>query len=181
MKLDVHDTRIEGVKVLTPVSFKDQRGEFFEAYNKRELEALGIPSDFVQDNYSISQRGVIRGLHFQIKPYDQDKLVRCTSGSIYDVAVDLRPNSKTFGQWFGVELNAQNRKQLFIPKGFAHGLQALENGSQACYKITAYYEPDYERCIHPLDQALAINWPIENDIILSLKDSEAPNFSEMIG
>ena len=181
MKLDVHDTRIEGVKVLTPVSFKDHRGEFFEAYNKRELVALGIPSDFVQDNYSISQRGVIRGLHFQLKPYDQDKLVRCTSGSIYDVAVDLRPNSKTFGQWFGVELNAQNRKQLFIPKGLAHGLQALENGSQACYKITAYYAPDFERCINPLDQTLAIKWPIGKDVILSSKDSEAPNFSEMIG
>ena len=175
----MENTDIEGLKVLTPTSFTDIRGEFFEAYNKKELEVLGIPFDFVQDNFSISQCGVIRGLHYQVEPYQQDKLVSCTFGSIYDVAVDMRPNSKTLGQWFGIELSAKNRKQLFIPKGFAHGLQALEDGSQACYKITDYYAPDFERCINPLDQKLAISWPIKNNIILSSKDSEAPMFNEL--
>ena len=102
MKLKKQDTAIEGVKVLTPTSFTDIRGEFFEAYNKREFEVLGIPYDFVQDNFSVSQCGVIRGLHYQLEPYQQDKLVSCTFGSIYDVAVDLRPDSKTFGHWFGI-------------------------------------------------------------------------------
>ena len=180
MKLNMQNTEIEGVKVLTPTSFTDVRGEFFEAYNKIEFEALGMSCEFVQDNFSVSRRGVIRGLHYQLEPYQQDKLVSCTFGSIYDVAVDLRPDSKTFGKWFGIELSAKNRKQLLIPKGFAHGLQALENGSQACYKITAHYAPDFERCINPLDLTLAIAWPLKNDAILSPKDSKAPMFSEIL-
>ncbi|MEE2923659.1 MAG: dTDP-4-dehydrorhamnose 3,5-epimerase [bacterium] len=179
MKLKMQNTAIDGVKVLTPTSFTDIRGEFFEAYNKREFEVLGIPYDFVQDNFSVSHCGVIRGLHYQLEPYQQDKLVSCTFGSIFDVAVDLRPNSKTFGDWFGIELSARNRKQLFIPKGFAHGLQALEAGSQACYKLTVHYAPDFERCINPLDPTLAITWPLDDDLILSPKDSNAPMFSEL--
>ncbi len=179
MKLKIENTAIEAVKVLTPTSFTDIRGEFFEVYNRKEFEVLGIPCDFVQDNFSISKSAVIRGLHYQLEPYQQDKLVCCTFGSIYDVAVDLRPDSKTFGKWFGIELSAKNRKQLLIPKGFAHGLQALEDESQACYKITAHYAPEYERCINPLDPILGINWPLDN-VILSTKDSKAPMFNELL-
>ena len=175
----MQNTEIEGLKVLTPRSFTDVRGEFFEAYNKRDFEILGIPFDFVQDNFSVSKFGVIRGLHYQVEPYEQDKLVSCTLGSIFDVAVDLRPDSKTFGKWFGIKLSATNRKQLLIPKGFAHGLQALEAGSQACYKITVNYAPDFERCINPLDPSLAIKWPIKDDVILSSKDSNAPMLHEI--
>ena len=179
MSFQVEKTYIEGVLVLTPKVFKDQRGEFFEAYNSRDLKVIGLPSLFVQDNYSISHRGVIRGLHYQTGNYEQDKLVRCTSGAIFDVALDLRAESPTFGRWFGIELSFRNRKQLFIPKGCAHGLQALEEGSQACYKITSHYAPDFEYCINPLDPTLKINWPIQNGIILSSKDAEAPSWEQV--
>lgn len=179
MKFQIQKTEIEGVLIIIPTVFKDARGEFYEAFNARELRSLGLPSEFVQDNYSISHQGVIRGLHFQTGKYEQGKLVRCTSGAIFDVAVDLRPESPTVGHWTGVELSARNRWQLYIPKGCAHGFQALEEGTQTCYKITTHYAPDFESCINPLDPTLAINWPLPDNIILSAKDAQAPGWNQV--
>ena len=136
--MDFSKTPIEGLLVLQPKIFKDRRGYFFESYNKKDFEHLGIFMDFVQDNESFSCQNTLRGLHFQKPPFDQAKLIRVIQGTIWDVAVDLRKNSKTFGKWFGVEISAENKKQFFIPRGFAHGFSVLSKTAISAYKKEQY-------------------------------------------
>ncbi|MCR5099177.1 MAG: dTDP-4-dehydrorhamnose 3,5-epimerase [Lachnospiraceae bacterium] len=174
---------IEGLCVITPQVFGDSRGYFMETYNYNDFAAEGIDMDFVQDNQSASTRGVLRGLHFQID-HPQDKLVRVIRGEVYDVAVDLRPDSKTYGRWFGVVLSAENKKQLFIPKDFAHGFMVLSDEAEFCYKVTDFYHPNDEGGIMWNDPDLCVEWPIpegmtEADINLSEKDKVNPSFKEV--
>lgn len=174
--MNVIETKIEGLLILEPRVFGDARGWFMESFNQKAFEqalserGLGVPQ-FVQDNHSFSQRGVLRGLHFQKAPYAQGKLVRVVQGRAWDVAVDIRENSETFGQWVGVELSSENHKQFWIPEGFAHGFVALEDNTQFLYKATNYYNKESEGSILWNDSALSIEWPIsEQDISLSEKD-----------
>ncbi len=174
-------TDIEGLIVCTPRVFGDARGYFFESFSLRELEAFaGRRLEFVQDNESRSVRGVVRGLHFQRAPHAQAKLVRCTAGRILDVAVDLRPDSPTFGRHFSIELSADNKRQLFIPAGFAHGFSVLSPEAVFQYKCTAYYCPEAEDGIYFADPALGIDWHISPDeAIVSPKDAVRPPLSEL--
>lgn len=168
-------TEIEGVVVLEPRVFGDSRGYFFESYSKRVFDELVCPIDFVQDNESSSTRGVMRGLHFQGPPYAQSKLVRCVRGAVVDVAVDIRKGSPTFGRHVAVELSADNHRQLFIPKGFAHGFAVLSDIAVMQYKCDEYYHPEADGGISILDESLAINWGISiQDAILSEKDKRHP-------
>ncbi len=174
---------IEGLCVITPQVFGDSRGYFMETYNYNDFAAEGIDVEFVQDNQSASTKGVLRGLHFQID-HPQDKLVRVIRGEVYDVAVDLRPDSETYGKWFGVVLSAENKKQLFIPKDFAHGFLVLSDEAEFCYKVTDFYHPNDEGGIMWNDPELGVKWPIpegmtEDDINLSEKDRINPTFSEV--
>ena len=163
-------TILPDVLILEPKVFGDARGFFFESYNKREFHgATGLDVDFVQDNHSRSSRGVLRGLHYQIAQ-PQGKLVRCVAGEIFDVAVDLRQGSPTFGRWVGNRLSAENRRQLWIPPGFAHGFLVLSESAEFLYKTTDYYAPEHERCLRWDDPDLAIDWPLLGDPILSVKD-----------
>ena len=172
---------IDGVIQFTPKKFADERGFFSETYNKQVLAEAGINLDFVQDNQSLSvDSGVLRGLHFQSPPHAQDKLVRVTRGSILDVAVDIRAGSKTFGQHIAVELSADNWKQLFVPKGFAHGFCTLTPNTEVQYKVTDYYAPECDKGLAWDDAALGIDWPITaSDVILSDKDKTHPKLSEL--
>jgi dTDP-4-dehydrorhamnose 3,5-epimerase len=178
----VEKTKIDGLLIIEPTVFGDDRGWFMESYNHlkfaQELERLSLPvPTFVQDNHSFSQRGVLRGLHFQKQPFAQGKLVRVVQGKAWDVAVDLRPHSKSYGEWVGIELSAQNKKMFWIPEGFAHGFVALEDNTQFLYKATNYYNKQSEESIIWNDPTLAIEWPINlNEISLSEKDSEATLF-----
>ena len=170
---------------MTPVlietrPFHDSRGFFVESFNRRELEAtLGHPVDFVQDNHSRSTRGVLRGLHYQLPPAAQGKLVRVTRGTIFDVAVDIRRQSDTFGQWFGYEMTEDDFRQLWIPEGFAHGFLALTNFAEVQYKATDYYAPEQERSIAWDDPEVGIAWPLEGiEPNVSIKDRTAPSLSD---
>ncbi|MDR3569354.1 MAG: dTDP-4-dehydrorhamnose 3,5-epimerase [Syntrophobacteraceae bacterium] len=163
-------TDIEGVRILEPQVFCDDRGFFFESYNTKTAAALGIDIDFVQDNHSMSLRGTLRGLHYQVRR-QQAKLVRVVCGEVFDVAVDLRRSSPTFGRWFGVRLSALNRLQLFLPEGFGHGFQALSDTAEVLYKASDFYAPDQERCIRWNDPDLAIDWPLPGEMIISAKDA----------
>lgn len=164
-------TSLQGVLILEPEVFVDPRGVFFESYNQRRFEeTTGSRAPFVQDNHSTSARHVLRGLHYQVKR-PQAKLVRVTAGEVFDVSVDLRRNSPTFGRWVGVILSADNRKQLWIPEGFGHGFLTLSDDAAVVYKTTDYYAPDCERTIRWDDPALAITWPITSPPILSTKDA----------
>ena len=160
-------TPIEGLLIVEPRVFKDNRGYFFESYNKKLYEDSGIKDDFVQDNQSFSSYGVIRGLHYQLNPFAQSKLVRVLQGKIFDVAVDLRKGSKTFGKWFGVELSDENFRQLYIPRGFAHGFSVLSETAIVFYKCDNYYAPEYERGIIYNDTNLNIDWkiPVGKEVI----------------
>ena len=149
---------IQGLKVIEPSVFGDSRGYFMETYNYNDFAAAGIDCKFVQDNQSASKKGVLRGLHFQIN-YPQDKLVRVVNGEVFDVAVDLREGSETFGKWFGVVLSAENKKQFFIPKGFAHGFIVLSDFAEFCYKVTDFYHPGDEGGLAWNDPAIGIEWP----------------------
>ena len=149
---------IEGLKVIEPAVFGDARGYFMETYNYNDFKAAGIPEVFVQDNQSASKKGVLRGLHFQ-KHFPQDKLVRVIRGEVYDVAVDLREGSRTFGQWYGVLLSEENKKQFFIPKNFAHGFLVLSDYAEFCYKCTDFYHPNDEGGLAWNDPAIGIEWP----------------------
>lgn len=165
---------IKGLKVIEPAVFGDSRGYFMETYNYNDFAAAGIDCQFVQDNQSASKKGVLRGLHFQIN-YPQDKLVRVVNGEVFDVAVDLREDSETFGKWFGVVLSAENKKQFFIPKGFAHGFIVLSDFAEFCYKVTDFYHPNDEGGLLWKDPAIGVEWPMpagmtEEDLILSEKD-----------
>lgn len=174
-------TDIEGLIVCTPRVFADARGYFFESFSLRELEAFaGRRLEFVQDNESRSVRGVVRGLHFQRAPHAQAKLVRCTAGCILDVAVDLRPDSPTFGRHFSIELSSENKRQLFIPAGFAHGFSVLSPEAVFQYKCSAYYCPEAEDGIYFADPALGIDWRIGPDeAIVSPKDAVRRPLSEL--
>lgn len=169
-------TSIPGLLILQPKVFGDERGFFFESYSRRSfLDATGLDLDFVQHNHSRSTRGVLRGLHYQLPPYAQGKLVRVASGAIWDVAVDVRPDSPTFGRWEGVELSAQNQKQLWLPPGFAHGFLVLSDSAEVLYMTTSAYAPQAEAAVRWDDPALAIAWPdVGVAPLLSPKDLQAP-------
>ena len=162
-------TTIADVQVLEPKVFEDSRGTFFESYNERVLAELGIEDPFVQDNQSFSRRDVVRGLHYQIH-HPQGKLIRCLSGEIYDVALDLRRYSPTFSQWVGEVLSSSNRKMLWIPPGFAHGFMVLSEGAEVLYKATDFYAPQHERTLLWNDPALKIDWRRGSRALLSAKD-----------
>ena len=171
-------TKLDGVVCLEPKVFGDERGFFFESFNRETFQkATGTSPDFVQDNHSRSARNVLRGLHYQVDPHAQGKLVRVVSGAIFDVAVDIRRSSPTFGQWIGETLSAENRAQLWIPRGFAHGFLALTDGAEIAYKASAYWAPESERTIAWNDPDLAIDWPLTAEPILSGKDLEGRPFA----
>lgn len=170
---------IEGLKVIEPKVFGDERGYFFESYNYKDYADAGITQEFVQDNQSASVKGVLRGLHFQ-KEFPQDKLVRVINGEVFDVAVDLREGSATYGKWFGVLLSAENKKQLFIPKNFAHGFYVLSDYAEFAYKCTDFYHPNDEGGIMWNDPDIGVEWPMDDgtEPILSEKDHKWPSFKE---
>lgn len=170
---------IPDVLLLEPRVFDDSRGAFFESYNARTFnELVGRDVQFVQDNQSLSRRGVVRGLHYQVAPAPQSKLVRVLSGAIFDVAVDIRRSSPSLGKWVGEILSAENRRQVWIPEGFAHGFVALRDGTEVLYKTTDFYQRAAERAIRWDDPELGIAWPTEVAPILSDKDAEAPAFRD---
>jgi len=171
-------TAIPEVIILEPKVFGDERGFFFESFNARAFEqATGLKREFVQDNHSKSAKHVLRGLHYQIQN-PQGKLVRVTQGEVFDVAVDLRKSSKTFGQWVGVHLSADNKKQLWVPEGFAHGFVVLSETAEFLYKTTDYYAPEYERSLLWNDPVLNIDWPVEEQPKLAAKDASALTLAE---
>ncbi len=180
--MKVTATKIPDVLIIEPKSFGDERGFFFESFNKKEFdEAVDKTAvskvEFVQDNHSKSSKGVLRGLHYQIKQ-PQGKLVRVTCGEVYDVAVDLRKASATFGQWVGTHLSAENKRQFWVPAGFAHGFVVLSELAEFLYKTTDYYAPEYERCIHWDDADLAIDWQCAENPLVSEKDSNGTAFKD---
>jgi dTDP-4-dehydrorhamnose 3,5-epimerase len=175
MKLTL--TSIPDLLILDPKVFEDERGFFFESYNQRVFEELGVSAQFVQDNHSRSRKGILRGLHYQIKNA-QGKLVRAVAGEIYDVAVDLRKHSPTFGKWLGFHLSAANKRQIYVPPGFAHGFLVLSDYAEVIYKTTDFYSPQHERCIVWNDPTLGIDWPIEGGPILSPKDAGGASFTQ---
>jgi dTDP-4-dehydrorhamnose 3,5-epimerase len=173
-KFDVIQTGIDGLIVIEPTVFGDERGYFMETWNAKDFEDIGIDTPFVQDNQSKSIKNVLRGLHYQ-KKNPQGKLVRVLSGAVYDVAVDLRKKSPTFGQWYGVMLTAENKKQFYVPEGFAHGFLVTSETAEFAYKCTRYYDPSDEGGIRWDDPNIAITWPTMNEKpILSNKDSALP-------
>ena len=167
--MKVIETALPDVLLLEPRIFEDERGHFFESYNKKTLKDLGIDYEFVQDNHSRSKKGVLRGLHYQIQQ-PQGKLVRVIEGEVFDVAVDIRKNSPTFGKWAGFNLSAQNKRVAWIPPGFAHGFLTLSDVAEFLYKTTDYWAPEYERCIRWDDVDIAIEWPFAARFIVSDKD-----------
>ena len=179
-------TFIEDLSIIKPLVFEDDRGFFYESYNKRDFFELGIKDEFVQDNHSKSQKNVLRGLHFQ-KDYPQGKLIRVIKGKIYDVVVDLRKESFTFGKWFGVELSDESRFMLYIPKGFAHGFLTIEDDTEVLYKTTDYYNPEDEGGIIWNDKDLNIDWKFKEygidkkNLILSEKDKKQLSFEKFLG
>ena len=174
--MKINKTFIEDLLIIDPQLFKDDRGFFYESYNKNNLD---INIVFVQDNESKSYKGVIRGLHFQAPPFEQTKLVRCVSGNILDVAVDLRTNSKTYGMSFSIELSSDNKKQLLIPKGFAHGFQILSETAIVNYKVDNYYNPKSDSGLIWNDKDLSIDWNLDLKPILSVKDLKLISFNEL--
>ena len=176
--MKINKTFIEDLLIIEPQLFKDDRGFFYESYNKNNLDKV-INIVFVQDNESKSNRGVIRGLHFQAPPFEQSKLVRCISGNILDVAVDLRTNSKTYGKSFSIELSSENNKQLFVPKGFAHGFQVLSNTAIVNYKVDNYYNPKSDSGLIWNDKDLLIDWNHDIKPILSVKDLKLISFKDL--
>ena len=172
-KIKVTSCDIEGLYVIEPTVFKDERGYFVETYNQNDFKEAGLNMVFVQDNQSMSVKGVLRGLHFQ-KQYPQGKLVRAIRGAVFDVAVDLRANSKTYGKWFGVELTAANKKQFYIPEGFAHGFLVLSDEAEFAYKCTDFYHPGDEGGLAYNDPEIGIDWPFEEgvELIISEKDKK---------
>lgn len=178
--MEVAATSLPGVLLLEPPVFRDERGWFMESFNERAFEQAllasgqSMPGQFVQDNHSSSKKGVLRGLHYQLPPYAQGKLVRVVAGAAFDVAVDIRRSSSTFGHWIGVELSAANRRQLWIPEGFAHAFLALAENTEFVYKTTSYYVKQSERAIRWDDPAVGIRWPTDAKPRLAVKDAEAP-------
>ncbi len=183
-KINVIETGLEGLLIIEPKVFGDSRGFFLEFYNKREFEEAGIKKDFVQDNHSKSGKNVLRGLHFQNK-HPQGKLVRAIRGTLYDVVVDLRKDSKTYKKSYGIELSEQNKKMLYIPEGFAHGFLALSEETEINYKATDYYYPEYDAGLRWNDKEINVDWGFskygikEEELILSEKDRKLPFFDEL--
>jgi dTDP-4-dehydrorhamnose 3,5-epimerase len=178
--MTIEKTVIKDLVIINPSVFEDSRGYFFEAYNKSKFQESGIDYQFIQDNQSFSKRGVIRGLHLQINPFAQAKLVRVLEGEILDVAVDLRKNSATYGQHFSMVLSAENKKQLMVPHGFAHGFSVLSETASVLYKVDQLYHKESERGIRYDDPTLAIDWQLDpNEIIVSDKDLILPGFNEI--
>ena len=180
MPYQVTQTPLAGVLVLEPKVFGDARGFFFESFNARDFEqATGLKETFVQDNHSKSTKGVLRGLHYQTQ-HAQGKLVRVAQGAVFDVAVDIRQDSPTFGQWFGLELSSENKKQLWIPAGLAHGFLVTSESAEFLYKTTDYYHPEFERSLLWNDPTLKIEWPIDatdGEVLLSAKDKHGQEFT----
>ncbi|MGO4694207.1 dTDP-4-dehydrorhamnose 3,5-epimerase [Paenibacillus sp. 2TAB26] len=172
-------TELEGVLLLEPSVFGDHRGWFMETYSTAKFKEIGLELEFVQDNESFSAaKGTLRGLHYQLNPKAQTKLIRCTKGAIFDVAVDIRQGSPTYGQWYGVELSADNKAQLLVPKGFAHGFMTLTEDVEVQYKVDELYAPECDRGIVWNDPSIGIKWPINISPILSDKDAKAPLFKD---
>jgi len=175
------DTQLEGVFLIKPRVFQDQRGFFLESYSQKEFGKKGIKANFVQDNFSFSRKkGTLRGLHFQLPPFSQAKLVRVSRGKVWDVVVDLRKNSPTFGQWQGFELSQENFLMLFVPCGFAHGFCTLEDEVDFCYKVDNFYDAQSDSGIVWNDPDLAIDWPLENQPIISEKDENLPQWKDFL-
>ncbi len=172
----VQDTRLPGLKIITPERFGDARGFFSESYHRTRLAEHGITCEFVQDNHSMSaQVGTVRGLHFQAPPHAQAKLIRCGRGRLFDVAVDIRAGSPTFGQWDGIELSFENGRQLFVPKGFLHGIVTLEPDTEIIYKCSDYYAPKCDRAVRFDDPAIGIDWGVDTSVVvISDRDAAAP-------
>lgn len=177
-QIKVYKPEIEGLMVIEPTVHGDERGYFMETYNARDLKEAGLDRVFVQDNQSMSKKGVLRGLHFQ-KKFPQAKLVRVIKGEVFDVAVDIRKGSKTFGKWYGVELTEQNKKQFYIPEGFAHGFLVRSETAEFCYKVTDFYHPDDEGGIIWNDPDIGIDWGDVSQVILSEKDKVYKRLKEV--
>lgn len=180
--MKVERTAIDGVLVLEPKVFGDERGFFMESFNQQRFDqAAGSATAFVQDNHSRSTRGVLRGLHYQLAPHAQGKLVRVTQGSVFDVAVDVRVRSRTFGRWIGVELSSENHRQLWLPPGMAHGFLVTSDSADFLYKTTDYYAPATEACIRWDDPTLAITWPDTGGApMVSPKDAQGASFKDAV-
>ncbi|WLI77676.1 dTDP-4-dehydrorhamnose 3,5-epimerase [Kosakonia sp. H02] len=177
--MNVIKTEIPDVLIFEPKVFGDDRGFFFESFSQKVFEeAVGRKVEFVQDNHSKSAKGVLRGLHYQLEPYAQGKLVRCVVGEVFDVAVDIRKDSPTFAKWVGVNLSAENKRQLWIPEGFAHGFLVLSETAEFVYKTTNYYHPESDRGIIWNDPTFNIQWPLEFEPVLSDKDNKQALFCE---
>ena len=177
--MEVIETKLKGVLVLKPKVFEDARGYFFESYNQNLFQNAGLNLNFVQDNQSLSQKGVLRGLHFQNNPHAQGKLVRVITGAVYDVAVDIRKKSPTYGQWFGLELTAENKTMMYIPEGFAHGFATLKDNTIFSYKCTNFYNKASEDCLLWNDPDIGINWNLENPL-LSEKDLQGKRIKDFV-
>ena len=177
-KFKITKLDIEGLLIIEPTVFGDDRGYFYESYNKKELEEVGFDVEFIQDNQSKSKKGVLRGLHYQ-KTKPQGKLVRVISGRIIDIALDIRKDSKTFGKWYSIELSAENKKQLYVPEGFAHGFVVISDYAEFLYKVTDYYDPSDEAGILYNDPTLNIDWGNIEEVILSDKDKVQPLFKDI--
>lgn len=178
--MQIEQTALPGVLILTPQRFGDHRGFFSESWSRQRMADHGLDFDFVQDNHSLSAAvGTVRGLHFQTPPHAQDKLVRCGRGALLDVAVDIRRGSPTYGQWVGVELSAENGRQLLVPAGFAHGFATRAPDTEIVYKCSDYYAPDCDRALRYDDPAIGIDWGLTGDAILSDKDAAAPLLADL--
>ncbi len=176
--MEISAAALDGVLILTPKVFEDSRGWFMETYSQKQITPFGVDSVFVQENHSFSaKKGTLRGLHFQTNPHAQSKLVRCTRGRILDVAVDLRRGSPSFCKWISLELSAENKRQLFIPKGFAHGFVTLADNTEVQYQVDDYYDPGCDRSIRYDDPDFQIQWPVSQPF-LSEKDRNAPRFAD---
>lgn len=178
-KIKVEECPIKGLYIIEPSVFGDERGYFMETYNQNDMKQAGLSMEFVQDNQSMSVKGVLRGLHYQ-KQYPQGKLVRVVRGRVFDVAVDLREHSETYGKWYGLELSAENKKQFYISEGFAHGFLVLSDEAEFCYKVTDFYHPGDEGGVAWDDPDIGIAWPIEEgmELILSEKDKKWKGFQD---
>jgi dTDP-4-dehydrorhamnose 3,5-epimerase len=175
--MQIEETGLPGLKVLTPARFGDSRGFFSESWNRRRMAEQGLDLDFVQDNHSLSRApGTLRGLHFQSPPAAQDKLVRCGQGALFDVAVDIRKGSPSYGAWFGIELSAENGKQLLVPKGFLHGFVTRVPDTEVIYKCTDYYAPECDGAV--AWDSCGINWEFDGSPVLSEKDAAAPALAD---
>ena len=177
--MKIIETEIPGLLIVEPTVFEDHRGYFFESFHLQRYEECGIAAEFIQDNESKSDRGVVRGLHYQLNPFAQAKLVRVVLGAVYDVALDLRVGSPTYGKWFGIELNETNKRQLFVPRGFAHGFSVLSETAVFSYKCDNVYNKEAERAINPFDPQLGIDWQLnETEWKVSDKDRIAPMLTD---